>query len=233
MKEIKQSAELLNITEDCELLIERSGRICYKSEEKIYDCSRCIEPGSGIALSNPELDACHFTAQIKCPECKSRARKFIKKLIKSGHESVIEHASASFLLTTDRGITHELVRHRIAAYSQESTRYVNINGNMKVILPKEIEDNLKAFPAWFKAMHAVEDAYTEIIEAGLSPQYARSVLPNSLAAEIVVTTNFREWRHIIKERHLNTGAHPQVRELIGMVLKELKEHAPSVFEDLV
>jgi len=168
-------------------------------------------------------------------EAKGDASSFIRGLIRNGHHSVIEHASMTVKFICDRGVTHELVRHRLASYSQESTRYCNYSkdkfGNeITVIKPPGLsagEDD----EIWIRAMQHAENAYLEMIDTGLSPQIARSVLPNSLRAEIVMTANMREWRHVLTLR-TSEKAHPQIRSLMLGLLCILREWLPELFEDI-
>lgn len=162
-------------------LIERCGRVCYKSEDKITDTSKY---------------------------------KFVEMLLKRGHEAVLEHASATYLLITDRGVTHELVRHRLASYCQESTRYCNYGNEITVVEPPGLSDY--DAKEWRQACGIAETCYKNLLAGGQSPQIARSVLPTCLKTEITITANFREWRHIFKLR-TSAAAHPQIRELIGFV----------------
>ena len=167
---------------------------------------------------------------------------FIAKIIKLGHEAVLEHASFSVRFITDRGVTHELVRHRLCAYTQESTRYCNYGGkDMLFIKPvfwewqenknKEvISIDAKAL-VWQYNMWTLEVAYNKLIKMGATPQEARSVLPNSLKTEIVCTANIREWRHIMRLRTAKS-AHPQMRALMIPLLKELREKLPALFNDV-
>lgn len=183
--------------------IEGIGRVCYKSEDNIKEGS---------------------------------AESFINKIIKSGHESVIEHESISVRVVCDRGVSHEIVRHRIASYSQESTRYCNYSkqrfGNeltfIKPIFWKEGSDE---YTIWKNEMQNTELAYMKLISLGAKPQEARSILPNSLKTEIVMTMNLREWRHFFELR-TSTAAHPQMREVASMILKEFKQTMPLFFEDI-
>jgi len=158
------------------------------------------------------------------------AQAFVKMLINLGHEAMLEHESISVKLITDRGVSHELVRHRLCSFAQESTRYCNYRntGGITVIIPVNIGDN---FDTWRNAMEYAERAYLNLISAGISPQIARSVLPNSLKTEIIVTANLREWRHILKLR-VSPFAHPQIRELLKLVLEEFKIKIPIVFDDI-
>jgi len=179
--------------------IERYGRTCYKSENR-------ITPDS--------------------------ARRFIATILKSGHESVIEHEKITVRIICDRGVTHELVRHRIASYSQESTRYCNYKSRgIQAIEPFFFVGDDKKYQIWLDAMNACEKAYNALIEAGATPQEARSVLPNSLKTEIVVTCNLREWRHFFKLR-TSKRAHPQIREIAIPLLKEFQRRIPVIFDDI-
>lgn len=164
------------------------------------------------------------------------AEKFIRGIIKRGHESVIEHASVSFKIICDRGVTHELVRHRIASYSQESSRYCDYSagkfgGELTFIKPcfwREDEDNYRL---WLSTMAQLEKNYLALRAGGARPEEARSILPNSLKTEIFVTMNLREWRHFLKLRTA-AAAHPQMREVALKIYKILAEKLPAVFDDL-
>jgi len=158
---------------------------------------------------------------------------FIQKLIAWGHESVLEHASATIEFICDRGITHELVRHRLASYTQESTRYVNYKEGITVIEPCfwKKEQLPIHYYEWECAIKNIENSYKTLMKIGATPQEARSVLPNSLKTEIVVTANFREWRHIIKLR-TSSRAHPQIQEIMNIGKKILVKECPYVFGDL-
>jgi thymidylate synthase (FAD) len=162
--------------------------------------------------------------------------KFVRGLIKRGHESVIEHASASFRIVCDRGVTHELVRHRLASYSQESTRYCNyakdkFDGEITVIEPPGLDQ--VAQDTWRHAMLTVESAYMVMINAHrLPPQIARSVLPTCLKTEIVFSANFRELRHFLRLRTA-PAAHPQMREIACEIGRYLVDAYPACFDDIV
>jgi len=153
---------------------------------------------------------------------------FIRGVLKRGHEAVIEHISLTAKIICDRGVTHELVRHRLASYCQESTRYVNYKEGIEVILPPLDAVN---YDIWVTAMRSCEVAYRKMIEAGMKPQIARGVLPNSLKTEIMVTMNLREWRHFFKLR-CAPAAHPQMKQVADMLLKEMKEYIPLFYEDI-
>lgn len=157
---------------------------------------------------------------------------FIKAIIKRGHESVLEHYSFSVRFICDRGVTHEIVRHRLCAFTQESTRYCNYSKNgVTFIEPPFWDHESDKYRAWKDHMINSELAYNDLIEWGATPQEARSVLPNSLKTEIVVTANVREWRHILKLR-TDKSAHPQMRELMIPLLQELHEKLPVLFSDI-
>lgn len=183
--------------------LERYARVCYKSEDRMEK------------QSNPG---------------------FLKNLLKRGHESIIEHEKATVLFITDRGVTHEMVRHRIAAYSQESTRYCSYNkdkfGNeITVIEPYFYNDWPEARTLWKEACLTAEKNYMALLAAGSSPQEARSVLPNSLKTEIVVTYNLREWRHFFRLR-CDAAAHPQMRQVAIPLLLHFQAAMPDLFNDI-
>ena len=164
------------------------------------------------------------------------AEKFIRGIIKRGHESVIEHASVSFKIICDRGVTHELVRHRLASYSQESSRYCDYSagkfgGELTFIKPCFWSEDDENFLLWKETMAALEKNYLTLRERGAKPEEARSILPNSLKTEIFVTMNLRELRHFLKLRTA-AAAHPQMREVALKIYKILVEKLPAVFDDL-
>ncbi|MDR3361985.1 MAG: FAD-dependent thymidylate synthase [Desulfovibrio sp.] len=205
MKIIAPSSRILTMDKGRILLerLERAGRVCYKSEDKIAAAS---------------------------------AAPFVRRIIQSGHHSVLEHTGATVRIVCDRGVTHELVRHRLASYSQESTRYANYSrkkfGNeITVIRPCFWTKNSLAYKLWHAAMQEAERAYLALTASGATPQAARSVLPNSLKTEIVVTCNIREWRHIFSLR-CDGAAHPQMREIMLPLLQKMHAAAPELFADL-
>lgn len=162
--------------------------------------------------------------------------EFIRKLIKNGHESVLEHLSFTVKFTTDRAIANELVRHRIASFSQESTRYCNYSkdkfgGEITCIFPQEVTD-LDQKRLISESYRAAEETYLELIRMGVSPQNARCVLPLGLKTELVMTANIREWRHILKLR-TDSAAHPDVRYLCNQILNELNYYHPYFVFDLM
>lgn len=162
--------------------------------------------------------------------------RFLRSLIRNGHESVLEHYSFTVKFTVDRGVSHEIVRHRLASYSQESTRYCNYSkdsfeGHISVIEPCFLQEGTPTYETWKKACEDAERAYFKLLE-DCSPQEARSVLPMSLKTELVMTANIREWRHFIKMR-CSKAAHPQIREVAEMLLNMCYTEMPVLFEDLV
>ena len=189
-----------------------------------------------------------YKSEGKITEDGESAKKFLKMLIDRGHEAMIEHSSLSMKFVVDRGVSHELVRHRIASFAQESTRYVNYSlekfGNeINVIDIRngiDLDNKMKNMNAetiefiireWLLAMEDAEKHYMKMIELGATPQIARSVLPNSTKTEITITANYREWRNFFKLRVPNT-AHPQMREVTIPLLKELKTRLPIIFDDI-
>ena len=205
MKEIRPSFEIMDDIDGAKILqkLERCGRVCYKSEDKITEGS---------------------------------AEKFIGMILKSGHESVLEHEKLTVKFICDRGVTHEIVRHRIASYSQESTRYCNYSkdkfGNeLTFIRPCFWSDDSEEYAVWKQAMEEIEKTYVKLISLGAKPEKARSILPNSLKTEIVCTMNLREWRHFFRLRTAER-AHPQIREISVALLDELKKRIPVIFDDI-
>lgn len=165
------------------------------------------------------------------------AEKFVASIIKRGHEAVLEHVSFTVKFVVDRGVSHEIVRHRIASYCQESTRYCNYSKDdfenaITVIEPFFIRERTDAWANWICSCSRAEGAYFNLLNRGCTPQEARSVLPHSLKTEVVMTANLREWRTFFKLRTAET-AHPQMREVTRPLLDELKTLIPVVFDDIV
>jgi len=161
------------------------------------------------------------------------AKKFIKKIIENRHEAVIEHENISIKVITDRGVSHEIVRHRIASYIQESTRFCNYSkqkfGNEIVyITPVDFELSCSDM----ELLEKIEQHYLTRLKEGLTPQQARYFLPNGLKTEIVITMNLREWRHFFKLRTAKV-AHPQMRTMAKSILNKLNGIVAIIFEDLV
>ena len=205
MKIINPSFEILSPVDGQAILqhIERCGRVCYKSEDKITDTS---------------------------------AQTFVGSIIKRGHEAVLEHASVTVKFVVDRGVSHEIVRHRLAAYCQESTRYCNYSkdgfgGQVTFIQPNFLDRGTRWWELWVLACEQAEKAYFDLLNWGCSPQEARAVLPNSLKTEVVMTANLREWRHFFKLRTA-PAAHPQMREVTIPLLRRMQELIPVVFDDI-
>ena len=188
---------LLAITPDSETLLERAGRQCYDSADKL-----------------------------------GTNEQWLPARIRQGHESLIEHAGATFYIKASRVLTHELVRHRIASYSQRSQRYVR-ETEIDYVTPPELSEETGSPPAriFQEAMSAAWNSYEQLLDAGIEPEIARYVLPNACATEIICTWNFREIRHIIK---LRTGpaALPEFREVAAKIRAIMKEQVPKVFGDL-
>lgn len=187
-------------------MIEKAGRTCYKSENKI----------------TPES-----------------AKKFVRQIIMNGHEAMLEHASLTVRFTVDRGVSHELVRHRLASFAQESTRYCNYGTDkfgkeIAFIKPFFLKEGTEAYTAWESACAGAEACYMIMLKEGCTPEQARGVLPNSLKTEVVMTANMREWRHFLKLRAIGTtGApHPQMKEVAMPLLHELQARLPELFDDI-
>lgn len=205
MKIIEPAATIIDEINADQIMkkLETCGRVCYKSENKILDGS---------------------------------AETFIRGIIKRGHESVLEHVSISVRFVCDRGVSHEIVRHRLASYSQESTRYCNymkddFGSEITVIEPNYLNKETVEYLYWERACQHAESEYFNMLDAGLTAQAARAVLPNSLKTELIMTANLREWRHFFKLRTA-PAAHPQMRQVVIPLLAEFKKLLPVIFEDL-
>ena len=163
---------------------------------------------------------------------------FCKNILNRGHEAVIEHSQLSVRFTVDRAIANELVRHRIASYCQESTRYVNYSKEkfgkeIKVIAPEDLMPVLTpSYNIWLTSCKQSEKAYFDLLENGVKPEIARNVLPLSTATEIIMTANIREWRSVMKLR-TSARAHPQMRSIMRKLLDDLKSKIPVLFDDIV
>jgi thymidylate synthase (FAD) len=160
------------------------------------------------------------------------AGKFIKMLISRGHLSVLEHASATFRFSeVSRTFSHQIIRHRLLSPSQQSQRYVNESG-FDFVIPPSIAENAEASEIFNGAMEQAREAYRKLRTLGILGEDARFVLPNACHTEIVLTGNFREWRHVIEERACNPAAQWEIREAVSYVCQDLHEIAPNCFEDL-
>ncbi len=199
---MQATVTLLQHTPNPEQLIERAGRVAYKSEDKIT---------------------------------KDSSSKFCQMLLRAGHESVFEHAHATFQLDrVSRALTHQLVRHRLAAYTQESQRYVYQDG-FDFVTPPSLEKVLKGLDSrkvsqYRNHMLEMQSFYNRLVEAGVPKEDARFILPNAACTKIVCTANFRQWRHMIKMRG-SQYAQWEIREVFVEILRQLWEVAPNVFGD--
>lgn len=206
MKLVDSSFEILDEITGKELKkIERIARICYKSEDNIT------------------------------PDGQS-AMKMIRNLIIKGHEAMLEHSSLSVLFVCDRAISHELVRHRLCSFAQESQRYCNyqkdkFGGEVTFIKPWWLNETDEGYSEFTKSLTKAEDEYFKLLALAWKPEQARGVLPNATKTEIVLTTNYREWRHILKLR-TDLAAHRDMRHLMTGLLKELQMQIPLVFDDI-
>ena len=164
------------------------------------------------------------------------AAGFVRRILENGHESVLEHDKLTARIVCDRGVSHEIVRHRIASYSQESTRYCNYSldkfqNELTFIRPFFWNDDPEKFRVWEEAMAAAERAYLALLDLGATAQEARAVLPNSLKTELVMTMDLREWRHFFRLRAA-AAAHPQMREVAVPMLRAFREAVPVILDDI-
>ena len=229
-----------------------------KIVEPKYEILTDISEGGIKELQQIERVArvCYKSEDKITPDGES-AKKLVGFLVKQGHEAMLEHSQLSVLFTCDRGIANELVRHRIASFAQESTRYCNYSkekfgGELSFILPfyipdepkenaikaassteelKKLETDYQIHNAWYWTCDDAEKSYKTLIANGMRPEQARCVLPLCLKTEIVVTANYREWRNIFKLR-TPVAAHPQMRELMCPLLLEVQKKIPVVFDDI-
>jgi len=204
MQLIPQSVTLLYLTPDGVALMEVAGRTCYATTWK-------IEPGS--------------------------ARKFVQMIFRRGHHTILEHCTATFCVVCDRGVSHEFVRHRLMTFSQESTRFCNYSGDrfgkeIKVVLPPGLTEEDER--DWREAMAQSERSYLRMTDRKTPPEIARSVLPQSLKTEFVVTANLREWALFLRQRYygLTGKPHPQMHEVATYIRNELLAKCPDVFEQV-
>lgn len=195
-----------------------------------------ISPADGAAVLR-HLELCGRVC-YKSEDAMSEdsAIQLVRHMLERGHESPIEHFSLSVRIICDRGVSHEWVRHRIASYSQESTRYCNYSkskfgGELTFIKPYFCEEGSAQYAEWQEAMQTAERAYFGLLKLGARPEDARSVLPNSIKTEFICTMNLREWRHFFKLRCAQ-AAHPAMRELSVPLLARFKALIPVVFDDL-
>ncbi len=198
---------------------------------KIIDQSHEILHITPDLLENIEAAArtCYQSEDRITPES---AEPFVSMLMRCGHHAMIEFGDITVRFVTNRGVTHELVRHRLFSFAQESTRYVRYDGAMAFIRPNWWHDSSPEQQAcWEAAMIAAETAYQALLRQGWRPEQARDVLPNALKTEIVVKGNIREWRHALTLR-TSVHAHPQIRSLMAALLVDFKHRVPVVFDDL-
>lgn len=209
MKIVKSKVEILtDISEGGvkELkIIELAGRTAYKSENNISDDI-------------------------------SSAKRFVNMIVKLGHESVLEHSLLTVRFTCDRGVSHEIVRHRMAAYTQESTRYCNyasgkFGREITFVAPSTLKKDSIEYFEWYQACDEAEKNYIACMQLNMKPEQARAVLPMSVKTEVVMSANYREWRHFLKLRCAKT-AHPDIRKLALELLCELQLRIPVVFDDI-
>lgn len=209
--------ELLAITPDAEAVIEQAGRVCYRSESKaVCDCNK------------------HWADTSHAPICALvlKRRAFIQARLKDAHESIVEHASATFQISgISRACSHQLVRHRLASYSQESQRYVKLGPEAEWVVPPSVAESPERLRAFQSAMCTAGAAYDQLLELGCKPEDARMVLPNATPTVIVMSTNFREWRHFLRMR-LDKHAQWEIRNLAMVIGYTLWNLAPACFDDV-
>lgn len=207
------------------------------SERPMASYVRIVEPSAELIAITPRAEEAIEAAARTCYKSEAKmtpgsAGPFVRMLIERGHECPLEQADATFRIVCDRGVSHELVRHRLASYCQESTRYCDYSNErfgdeIRVIAPPGLENDV----LWQGAISVAARCYRELRAKGIAPQIARSVLPTCLKTEIVVKANLREWRLILRSR-TSPAAHPQMREIAQKILDQLKFVCPNVFADI-
>lgn len=185
-----------------------------------------------IYISPDPEGSCEYGARI-CYDSHTKMTEasretFLPTLLRSGHSSVFEHSSASFRIDgISRTASHQLVRHRMASFSQRSQRYVN-EGEFEFVSPPSIQQNEEANNIYNETMQMLNQQYLKLVESGIKKEDARFILPNAVATSLVMTTNFREWLHVIDVR-VSRSAQWEIRELMILIWKELYKHAPNIF----
>lgn len=240
MQLIDQSVQLIHATPNPSFLVEFAARTCYASQ-KAMECDRCTHQPRNDAgeVVGDSSDVLSRMERVLCDKCIERNVRFLRNLRDAkpnAHLSVFEHPSATFRIVTNRGVSHELVRHRLMAVSQASTRYIGYGEDGAPHPVKFIRSRMRAdFPdlvaEWDQALEHSAYAYLAMREKGIPPQVARAVLPNDLATELVVTANAREWRHIMKMRY-STKAHPDMQKIGSLLLHQLCDWFPTAFDDI-
>lgn len=203
----------------------------------IEACHEIKTPITGKELKELEQIArvCYKSENNITDDGKS-AERLIRNLINNGHEAMLEHKSLSVIFTCDRAVSHELVRHRLASFAQESQRYCNygkekFGAEVTFIRPWWLDTDDIGYDVFVKACQDAEDRYFELLAAGWQPEQARGVLPNAVKTEIAVTANYREWRHILKLR-TDLAAHVDMRHMMNDLLREFQQKIPIIFDDI-
>jgi thymidylate synthase (FAD) len=232
MKIINQGHEIISWPDNLLEVLEKAGRTCYKSEDKIGCTSKEFQEKNcmGQLIEGQSIEEGGVCRDTDCIHHSSH--KFVDMLVKREHHAMIEFGDIIIKCVTNRGVTHEIVRHRMCSFAQESTRYVKYDGEMEFIEPVwyySSDDITRT--VWRGAMIESERNYQALLNYGWRPEQAREVLPNSLKTEIVVKANIREWRHILSLR-CGKAAHPQMRDLMIPILKEFQSKIPVVFDDI-
>lgn len=194
-----------------------------------------VDPEYKILTDIPENVVYKFIAEAGMLSRNNKSavhRQVCENLMRLGHESVIEHVSLSVQFKIDRAMSHELVRHRIASYTQESQRYCNYSDNIEFIKPFWYDSVcIETRHIFFEQLEKCHGAYVALLKNSILPQDARGILPNATATSLIVTANLREWRHILKLR-TSIKAHPDMRLIMRSLLKELKSRYSIIFDDI-
>lgn len=193
---------------------------------------RCFDKQDGIDVLKFCEEAARISHRSEDDITENSWQVFMERVVmRRGDFSVIEHRVITVEAVVDRGITHEIVRHRIGAYTQESTRFVNYEKKMPptFIYPFTTDE---VRPEWYNAIEEIEKSYKTLLSYGVAPQIARSVFPNALSSKIWITYNLRNWRHFFLMR-TSKEAHPQMRQVMIPLLKEFQEKIPIIYDDII
>ncbi len=204
------------------ITVVKPGAELITDPDYLLDCAKLIETAGRTCYKSEERTT-HKSAD-----------RFVRSIIKQGHESVIEHCSVTYRITCSRACSHQLVRHRLGSYSQESQRYCDYGKlGFQIIMPPSIEKDPVLKNIFLADCEDAYGAYCQLRKQGVPPEDARFVLPNASKTEVVTTYNLRMWRHVLKERWLNKHAQWEIRQVMNEVAYELDTYLPVFFEDII
>lgn len=203
---------------------------------KIIEPKMEVEKFDGKAIMKRLERACRTCYRSEGSITDESYKTLLNNCITRGHESILEHEKITIRMTCDIGVYKDLTRHRIASFSVESTRYCNygkdkFDSEIKVMRPCNIDPNSKLYEHWTTAMEQIEKEYLDMSKEGATADQLRMLLPHSTAAEVTMTANIREWKHIFNLR-ANNHAHPAIQQLLIPLLLLFKKEMPEIFSDV-